>query len=299
MEREGTAVADFSATDASLIGFRIVAERPWAVAIWAALQLAVSLTLALLTTSAGPAYARLGAIILQPAPDPATAAQLMAQVAPSYFAQVLLSLAVYSLLFAAMDRAVLRPEERGLAWLRLGVDELRQFGLFALLYGALLICAMLLGVIFALLSPLLLFLIPAAIVGFVFVAVRLSLVSPLAFARGRIDLAGAWAMSRGRFWPIFGAYVIAFALSIVVLVLTLAIAFAAVSVVGGGVDAVGEVMRGDFSSPAALMSPPRLAYIVVISIGQALIWPITLAPPAAIYRALGAPGVASTSRVFE
>src|SRR5262249_52291126 len=133
MEREGTAVADFSATDASLIGFRIVAERPWAVAIWAALQLAVSLTLALLTACFGAAYARLGGTMVHPAPDPSAMAQLLVQVAPSYFAQVLLSLAVCSLLFAAMDRAVLRPEERGLAWLRFGVDELRQFGLFALL----------------------------------------------------------------------------------------------------------------------------------------------------------------------
>ncbi len=308
-------MADFSATDASLVGFRIVAERPWAVAVWSVLQFVVSIGLtALVAATAGPAVSRARELSLQPpSADPSAMLALMSQIAPAYGAVLAVSLALYAVLFAGMNRAVLRPQERGFGYLRLGRQELRQFGLFIVLFAivvgiylALAIVATILGVVVvtvagpaaafsAILSVFVVTFFPAL----VFVWVRLSLASPLAFDRGRIDLAAAWKMSRGRFWPMFGSYLIAFVLSIVVLVLTLAIAVAVVAVVGGGLGALGAVMQEDFSSPATVLSPARLAYAAVTSVGQALTWPITLAPPAAIYRALGGPAEATTARVFS
>jgi hypothetical protein len=48
---------------------------------------------------------------------------------------------------------------------------------------------------------------------------------------------------------------------------------------------------------AQVVAPARLAYLAVSAIGQALIWPVTMTPPAAIYRALTAG--ASAGRVFD
>jgi hypothetical protein len=306
-------VATFSAADAALTGFRIVAERPWAVAIWAALQFVVSLALALLVaTTAGPAFTRLSEMGLQPT-DPAAALQLMGQVAPTYFALLSASLVLYAVLFAAMNRAVLRPGDAAFGYLRLSGDELRQLGLFILLFAiaigvylALAIVAVALGVVLAFatgpstgVSLIVAILIPAVIAAFAFVGVRLSLASPLAFDRHRIDLAAAWSMTRGRFWPMLGAYLIAFALSVVVLVLTLAIGVAVVAVVGGGVGALGAVMQPNLGDPTAVVNPVRLAYVAITAVGQALTWPITLAAPAAIYRALAATSPGQVGRAFE
>jgi hypothetical protein len=136
---------------------------------------------------------------------------------------------------------------------------------------------------------------PAIICGFIYFAVRLSLASPLTFDTGRIDPMAAWRMTRGRFWPLLGAYFIAFALSIVVVVLTFAIAAAAIAVIGG-IGALGPAFQSDLGTVGAVLTPTRLAYLAVSAVGQALIWPVTMTPPAAIYRALAG---GAAGRVFE
>jgi hypothetical protein len=113
----------------------------------------------------------------------------------------------------------------------------------------------------------------------------------------RVDLFGSWGLTKGRFWPLLGTYAIAFSLSVVVLLLIFAIAAILAMLIGGGVGSA--VMPSDMSSVAAVLTPPRLAYLVVTSIGQALIWPITLSPPAAIYRAITGRQPGAMSRVFE
>ena len=305
-------MAGFSAADAALGGFRIVAERPWAVAIWAVLQFVVSLGVALIVaTTAGPAYTRLLSLGLQPA-DPAEAMQLMGQVAPTYFLLLVISLVFYAVLFAAMNRAVLRPAESAFGYLRLSLDELRQLGLFILLFAIAMgvylvlgIASFLIAMVVALaagpgvaVSALVALLIPGLIAAFVFVGVRLSLASPLAFDRGRIDLGGAWRMSHDRFWPMLGTYLIAFALAVVVLVLTFAITVVVVAVAGGGLGAIGPVLQSDLSSPTSLVAPLRLLYVALVSIGQALSWPILLAPPASVYKALAGASPAASGQVF-
>ena len=94
---------------------------------------------------------------------------------------------------------------------------------------------------------------------FIFLAVRLSLASPMTFETKRIDLRGAWRLTQGRFWPLLGTYFIAFALSIVVVVLTFAIAVAAVAVAGGGMGALGAAFQSDMSTMASVLTPARMA----------------------------------------
>jgi hypothetical protein len=307
-------VAEFSASDAAFTGFRVVAERPWAVAIWASLQLIVSLAFELFVAySAGPAFTKLGQIGLQPpGQDPAAVLELFRQTAPTYLVLFVASLVLNAVLYAAMNRAVLRPTEARFGYLRLAADELRQLGLFAIFAGlgiaayiTMLLVATVVIVVIGLvagesmaLALGLAVMLPAIICAFVFLAVRLSLASPMTFETRRINLVAAWRLTQGRFWPLLGTYFIAFALSIVVILLTFAIALAAIAVVGGGLGALKAAFEPDMSTLMAVLTPPHLAYVTVFAIGQALIWPVTITPPATIYRTLT--GAANgAGRVFD
>jgi hypothetical protein len=310
-------VAEFSAGDTALTGFRIAWQHPKAVAVWAVLQMAVSLALTVFVTlSAGPAFERMTTVGFQPNPDPAVLMGLMRQLAPTYAVLLIGSLVYYAVLYAAMNRAVLRPQADRFGYLRLASDELRQLGLFAImallgfgLYIALIILAVVVLSLLALVGVggigaagglELLLVVPAVVAVFIYVGVRFSLASPATFAAGRINLMASWTLTRGRFWRLFVTYAMAFGLSLVVLALTLVIAVLLAGVAGGGLPAAGASMQTDFSSLSAVLTPSRLVYLAVSAIGTALGWPITMAPPAVIYRALIAgQNLNGVGRVFE
>jgi hypothetical protein len=312
-EAGGDQVAEFSAADAAFTGFRVGLEHPVAVAIWAVLQFVVSLSFTLfVTVSAGPAFSKMAAMGFQPTADPNQVLGLFQQLAPTYAVLLIASLVFYSVLYAAMNRVVLRPEQSRFGYLRLAGDELRQLGLLALMaaLGFALYIAVVIAVtvVFAVLSLALgaaggvgvglalAILLPAVICVFIYVAVRFSLASALTFASGRIELFGSWRLTKGRFWPLLGTYLIAFSLSLVVILATLAIAAAAVAIIGGGLGALTQVMQADMTSVGAILTPARLVYLAISAVGSAMSWPITMTPPAVIYRALAGGAV---SRVFD
>jgi hypothetical protein len=142
-------------------------------------------------------------------------------------------------------------------------------------------------------------LLPVAICGFVYVGVRFSLATPMTFATGRINLFGSWTMTRGRFWPLLGTYVLALALSLVVGALTFVIAALIVGIIGGGFGGIAAMMQADISSVASVLTPAQLVYLAITSIGAALGAPITMCPPAAIYRSLTGGGPGAVGKVFD
>ena len=306
-------MAGFSAADAAFTGFRVVWERPWAVAIWAGLQFVANFALnVFMVASAGPLLMRFSQLRASGAtPDPNTVFDLFRQFAPTYVVMLIGALVLTAVLYAAMNRAVMRPAESRFGYLRLASDELRQLGLLAALlalalglYIALVIAAMLVAVLLGLAlgqagaALAVAGLLGAVLVGFIYVGVRFSLASPMTFATGRINVFGSWRLTEGRFWPLFGTYLIAVALSIFVGVLTLAIAVGAVAIMGG-VSAIGAVLQPDTSSLAAAFTPARIVYMAIASIGSALAAPITMCPPAAIYQSLTGGGPGAVSKVFD
>ena len=308
-------MAEFSAGDTALTGFRIAWQHPKAVAVWAVLQMAASLALtAFVTVSAGPAFDKMTTVGFQPNADPTVLMGLMRQLAPTYAVLLIGWLIYYAVLYAAMNRAVLRPQAERFGYLRLAGDELRQLGLFAIMavlaFGLYIALVIVMGVALSLLAlaglggigigGMELALVVPVVAVFTYVGVRFSLASPATFATGRINLMSSWALTRGRVWRLFLTYAMAFGLSLVVLALTLAIAILLAGVAGGGLPAASASMQPDFSSVAAIFTPPRLVYLVVSAIGSALGWPITMGPPAVIYRALIAgQNLNGVSRVFE
>ena len=252
-------MASFSASDAALTGFRVVREHPKAVGIWAVIQFVISLGFTVGTVRfAGPALMSLNAANSAPARDPAKTMAIFQQLGPYYLCLILFSLAFYPILYATMNRAVLRPSEEKFGYIRLGADELRQLGLLllVLLFGLVAYIAIIVASV-AVLTPLSLMFAGgsggltnsnlfiglfavvfglAVICLWIYVWTRLSLAPSLTFATGKINLFGSWRLTRGLFWPMLGAYLVALVLAMIVWLLTTVISLAA----GDRVEGLGR-----------------------------------------------------------
>ncbi|NIJ65942.1 hypothetical protein FHR20_002904 [Sphingomonas leidyi] len=201
----------------SILGgaFGLLRERPGAVVIWAVTycvgSLAISLIMGLLMFGT-----------VMPASADAGAA-LSVWAGPMFSLMLLLYLCLLLLVVVLMNavfRAMLRPQEGGFAFMRLGMDEFRMLGLVVL------VCV---GVFAAVLIGELLLLLLITIIGFalgtgaiagaisvvlalaflcamVWLEVRISLIFPLSFHRRRMSLDAAWELTRGRFWLLFACY---------------------------------------------------------------------------------------------
>lgn len=272
----------FSATDAAIEGFRIAREKPLAVAGWAAVALVNgAVSSVVLVTMAGPAMQTYGAV----SPADATAAMQSLQVlAPAYAVLLVLSLISYSILVASVNRVVLRPQEKGFLWLRLGADEFRQgvvllvlgLLLFAAYMGAAVVAGVIAGVAFGGAPPgsatiaAVGLALAAAVFAFLAILAKLSLASPLTFDLGRIEIGAAWRMSQGRFGQMIGAYVLAFCMLVLVGVLLMVIYFAFASVTVGGVNTAIDVLRPKTVTLSTYFTPLRILYLLFASVISAL-----------------------------
>ena len=198
-----------------------------------------------------------------------------------------------------MNRIILAPQAPAFAFFALGPDEVRQVGLSLLSVGVMILFY--LGLLIVLLIPLALLASAsgasatsgasggiAVITGVVIVAavawlaVRLSLASPLTYDTRRVNLFGSFALTRGRFWPIFGTYVLLIALAVMVLTLITVIAIAVGAATFGDLSIFMKPHRAladDFTLPA-------LGQTLVGAVFSALLWPMALTPPAVIYQAI-------------
>jgi hypothetical protein len=197
-------------------GFRVVREHPGAVAVWGLLYLAVTVALALaiqpLVGASGPGG-------LDPEFGAGDTSSMLGRVLLFELALVI----VMVVLFAASQRAVLRPERSGFAYLRLGMDELRLFGLTILLiilfYVGFLVAAIVLTLLVGVVAvaagpsaalPLAFVQLLGLMALIIWFQVRLSLTFPLTLLRGRIVIGEAWRLSRNRFWTLLGAFLVIF-----------------------------------------------------------------------------------------
>jgi hypothetical protein len=207
--------------------FGLVRRNPLAVLVWGLLYTAA---IVLLCFAMRPVLQIYGELVSQQmakgpsAPmDPEALQPFMARFQAASGLVFLAEIGIFALimvLFTASQRAVLRPAERGFFYLRFGGDELRLIGLGFFIMICIYIGSTLASLVMILLALILglamgspgagmaiFFLAFVVLMGaIVYCEVRVSLALPLTFIRGTFVLADAWRLTRGRFWPLFGAY---------------------------------------------------------------------------------------------
>ncbi|HEX2559718.1 hypothetical protein [Phenylobacterium sp.] len=296
---------DFSIGEAGLVGFRLTRERPRAIGVWCVLNLVFSfVTLLVLVGVGGEAMSALQASAESPgaAQDPAATMAAFNQLLPAYGLFLLLWLAFSAVMAAAASRAVLRPQEDGLGYVRFGAEEVRVILALAaiglILFFAYLAAILVMGIVLGVLigatggggaaagAGLALALVPVVLLALLWLWTRFSLAVPLTLARGRVDVFGSWAMTKGRSGKVFLTYLLAFGLYLLVAVLGVAIFLGVGAAISGSAGPMEAVMKADMSSIGAYFNPLTITYTVVMSVIGALGSAIVLCPPAVIYREL-------------
>jgi hypothetical protein len=295
-------MSDFSATDVAFTGIRFVREHPRAVAIWAAIQVILSLLLGVVAVvTLGPYMAQMQALNHPgPATDPAQVFGLLAHVAPMYVLFLMFGLLFYAVLYATMSRAVLEPAEERLSYIRFGMDEARQL-LLVLLWIVITAVFYAVALAAAIAGALVLAGTPRAIHGLlvviacllvaaaaIYCLVRLSLATALTFDSRRVDLFGSWRLTRGRFWKMLGTYLLVLGVGLIIMILTTIITVAAAAVLGG-IGAVASVFQSGMASMGSMNAffvPARLAVSLIWALVTPLMWALFFMPAPAIYRQL-------------
>ena len=283
-----------SATEAAFEGFRVVRRKPTVVAWWA---LAYLVLFAVAFALAGPSLIEVMTIAdTMNAANPSPADMQRLGAAYAGLAWLLpAGLLFGAVLNTAIVRAVLRPEEGRLGYLRLGADEFRVLGatLLLTLAGAAitLLAAFAAGLLVGLASLagqavawLVGLLAGAAVLALVvFLAIRFSLVIPATFTDKRMAFKESWRATKGVFWPLLGMAVIAVIMSIVVGLLGGIVALP-LTLATGGMQTLTSMEGASFGEMLSTAGPAIATWIVVNSILSTLQMVAIYAPFAAAWR---------------
>lgn len=198
-------------------GFRLIRERPGAVLIWILVQLVATVGATFVTVT-----------LLQSSIEALMSGKSQESVQATYVLQSclfgLVGLMVSTILYAAAQRAILRPAEGGPGWLRLGMDEVRLY-LLALLYIVAFVIALIIVGIFAGLflagagdgarQAIAIIFGAIGLVALVYFGTKLSLTFPLTLMEKRFAVGDGWSLTNGRFWALAAAYLIVFLILLV------------------------------------------------------------------------------------
>jgi hypothetical protein len=311
---KGRGMAEFSATDAAIEGFRLAARKPGVIAIWSLAQFLFALVSGLLFVLlvGADAQAIMGPDSVSNWDDTSKAVSMLGGALKVEGLALLLLLPWKAFMLSAVFRAVLRPQDSRLGYLRLGPDEGRMLLLvvifiglsFVALTGLLLLAIFLAGVwagvtgsttasgpaaLIVLLLMLGVFLI------FSWLAVRLSFAGPLTFEQRRLNLFGSWKLTRGRFWALSGVYLISFVLFAVVYLIGFPLALVIGHfLTGEGIVPLFQIAKQpNFSSLQSYFTVPHLVMMALQVLYTGLAMAVMDAPVAAAFRMLARPAESS------
>ena len=228
----------FSASEAALEGFRLTRERPGTILAWSGIYAAGLLVIG------GVMLFSLGAdaiAILRKGQFSQDDAQIFAtkltHSIPAFLLVLFLAVVLISVITGGIYRLVLRPEERGFLHLRIGRDELRLTLVNLILFAIGLLC-LTLGIVAVAVaeqsgSTMGFVVAPLILVLTVWVGVRLSLATPMAFNERHISLVAAWELTRSRFWSMFGMIVLSVIFYVMIWLLMTVIWIAIINLAGG------------------------------------------------------------------
>ncbi|HLK25698.1 MAG TPA: hypothetical protein VKT30_13670 [Caulobacteraceae bacterium] len=290
-------MASLSPTDVAFEGFRLTRERPRAIIAWAACYLAFTVAMFVgAELTLGPQWQALVLGAQRAANDPVAMQAYSQKLSPFAAVALPVLLLLQSVLTCAIYRAVLRPGEARGGYLRLGADELRMLVLnlvLDLLWLGVLTAVSLVTTLAADAaatsagSPAVL-LGAAATAGSiglgVTVMVRLSLAGPMTFAERRLRIFESWALTRGVFWRLFWAYLLALVLAFAVFLLMLMLVYGILGAIALGAGLAPQSI--DFASPNPLAVGLAIVSEIASVVMLTCFFVLWYAPPAQAYKDL-------------
>ncbi len=285
----------FSATECAFEGFRVARRTPMTILIWAAAYiLFTALTFALVGGSFIALMA--AATDLQGVTNPSPADLEPMFAAYTGMAWILpLSLVFSAVLYTAALRVVLHPAEKGFGYMRLGMDEVRVFVVTLVLSVLAGIAGVVVFGIAGVLAGLgaaaagdaggliAFVLILAAVVVFIWLAVRFSLALPITVAEKKFAIFDSWGVTKGRVWGLIGMTLIVIVMAIVVSILA-SIIILPLMFFTGNISELAAMEGADIGQIMSAMGPAIAIYVISNSIISALSLAIFMAPYAAAYR---------------
>lgn len=294
----------FSATDAAFEGFRLVRRNPVALVGWTLLYLVY--TLATLFAAGGMMRSMavwMDQVEALEAGPPPSSPEALVPIMESYMAAmshmawaIPLSLVIGAVLMAAIARAVLTPGTGGFGYMRLGMDEVRVFVVtlvIAILYAcatavafaaAFIIGGIAINVMEGWGALVMVLAVLAAIAFMIWLGVRWSLAVPITVDQKKFAFFDSFAVTKGRFWPLFGMAVIAFIMVIIVSLLA-GIVTMPISMMGG-MSMFGNM--GEDPTEMFRNFNPTNPWIIASSVVNAFVYALTVAvlyaPFSAAYR---------------
>jgi len=290
-------MAKFSASDAAFSGFRLVRENPRTILVWGLLMTVLAtLYTAVSIHFFGPQMEAFSTYMATAdgEPEPQAMAKAAEGLWPAMLWGVPYNLVLSGVVLSAVNRLVLRRSDHGFFHLGLGMVELRQIAVGVLIYatlmGVLLVGALLSGFLGAMggLAGAFLGLLSfvGAISAMIFLAIRLSFASAATFDSGTITFFRTMALTKGCFWPLFGAYVLAMVMCVIVVLLLMTIVSAVAAIASGDFSVAGRLMQADTSSLKAYFTPIGIVQSLFSGVLSVLTNLIIFAPAPTIYKEL-------------
>jgi len=299
-------------TDFAYEGFRLIRQRPILILYWGLFYLVcVALSLYVIAYMAGPEAMHMMTLKSEDIMKMDTQEHISQGLAPfsrlwpALFVAIVINSVFNAILGAAILRASLNESDDEFGYLRLGMDEWRQWlagmGLYLCLFAAMVVIGFVFGIIGGVLS-----FIPALVAVLSFVAfitffivllglfMRLSLIWPQSFADKRIDFAKAWKLTspnnlnRGAV-NLFWGYVLAYFLSCLVLILV-QVVFSTL-IPHTQVKSTNDMfaaLQPDLSSTYSLIQINTLIYALSSAVINPLVTAIRLGATAAAYKQISA-----------
>jgi len=290
-------MSKFSASDAAFSGFRLVRENLKSVGVWALIMTLFSIASSIVMIHFFGKELDALTAAMQPAgaePDREEMRKSLEAMVPSLMFSAPYLLLVNSVIYAGVNRLLMRPQEKGFAHLRLGMDEVRQ-GCVLAMYSLVLFAVLMVGsTVMEMLTLaggaggalLALLVFVATIWGVIYLAIRLSLATAATFDEGRIVFFKSMPITRGQFWPMLGGYFLASVMYVIVFLLLMTIIMGVATLISGNIEVSGKLMRADTTSLQVFLTPIGLAQALLSGLLSVLTTLVVFTPAPTMYLAL-------------